>query len=185
MSFVDTTQEGAADDILAMIAQLRADNAAAMTHATDTLSSAQADNDDTSNALGRATNAAEQALGDVVEGNSLLVTLQSQAAGATAVEADAAGKLADAQAVADQAASFLASETVRLDEEKATLEEVVVLIDTLAASAALQVSNRQLLSVVDLSSLANADPTAVAEVKQLLVDLIQAGEDERAQATTD
>merc|ERR1712043_37417 len=132
-----------------------------------------------------ATNAAEQALGDVVEGNSLLVTLQSQAAGATAVEADAAGKLADAQAVADQAASFLASETVKLDEEKATLEEVVVLIDTLAASAALQVSNRQLLSVVDLSSLANADPTAVAEVKQLLVDLIQAGEDERAQATTD
>jgi hypothetical protein len=79
----------------------------------------------------------------------------------------------------------LASETERLDEEKATLEEVVTLIDTLAASAALQVSNRQLLSIVDLSSLANADPTAVAEVKQLLLDLIATGEDERAQATTD
>merc|ERR1712080_358641 len=59
------------------------------------------------------------------------------------------------------------------------------LIDTLAASAALQVRNRQLLSIVDLSSLANADPAAVAEVKQLLVDLIQTGEDERAQATSD
>jgi len=185
MSFVDTTQEGAADDILAMIEQLRADNAAAMTHATDTLASAQADNDDTSDALGRATNAEDQALGDVDEGDQLLITLQGRAAGAKAVEVDAAGKLADAQDVADKAADFLASETVRLDEEKATLEEVVELIDTLAASAALQVSNRQLLSIVDLSSLANADPAAVAEVKQLLVDLIQTGEDERAQATSD
>merc|ERR1712062_107662 len=56
---------------------------------------------------------------------------------------------------------------------------------TLAASAALQVSNRQLLSIVDLSSLANADPAAVAEVKQLLLDLIATGEDERAKATQD
>merc|ERR1712080_245337 len=87
--------------------------------------------------------------------------------------------------VATQAAAFLASETTRLDDEKATLEEVVTLIDTLAESAALQESNRQLLSIVDLSSLANADPTAVAEVKQLLLDLIATGEDERAQATSD
>merc|ERR1712080_533563 len=87
--------------------------------------------------------------------------------------------------VATQAAAFLASETTRLDDEKATLEEVVDLIDTLAASAALQVSNRQLLSIVDMGSLANADPAAVAEVKQLLLDLIQTGEDERAKATQD
>merc|ERR1712226_52512 len=125
-----------------------------------------------SDALGRATNAEDQALGDVEEGEKSLITLQGTAAGATAVEADAATKLAAAQDVADQAANFLASETERLDEEKATLEEVVTLIDTLAASAALQVANRQLLSIVDLSSLANADPTAVAEVKQLLLDLI-------------
>jgi len=185
MQFVDTTQEGAADDILAMIAQLRTDNANAMAHATSVLETAQKANDDTNDALGRAINAEDQALGDVEEGEKDLVALQGTAAGATAVEADAAAKLADAQDVADQAAAFLTSETERLDEEKATLEEVVTLIDTLAESAALQVSNRQLLSIVDLSSLANADPAAVAEVKQLLLDLIATGESEREQATSD
>merc|ERR1712228_873294 len=43
-------------------------------------------------------------------------------------------------------------------------------------------SKRNLLSIVDLSSLANADPSAVEEVKQLLLDLIDAGEAERAKA---
>jgi len=185
MSFVDTTQEGAADDILGMIAKLRTDNENAMTHATDALNAAQEDNDETSDALGRAINAEDQALGDVEEGDKSLVTLTNQAASARAVEVDAQAKLDDATDVATQAAAFLESETERLDEEKATLEEVVDLIDTLAASAALQVSNRQLLSIVDLSSLANADPAAVAEVKQLLLDLIQTGEDERAKATQD
>lgn len=185
MSFVDTTQEGAADDILAMIAKLRTDNENAMTHATDSLDAAQKDNDETSDALGRATNAEDQALGDVEEGDKDLVILQGKAAGAGAVEAAAQAKLDDTTDAANQAAAFLASETERLDDERATLEEVVELIDTLAASAALQVSNRQLLSIVDLSSLANADPAAVAEVKQLLLDLIQTGEDERAKATQD
>lgn len=185
MSFVDTTQEGAADDILAMIAKLRGDNENAMAHATTSLDAAQKENDDTNDALGRATNAEDQALGDLEEGEKWLVILQGKAAGAQAVEEQAQDKLDDHTDVANQAASFLASETERLDDEKATLEEVVELIDTLAASAALQVSNRQLLSIVDLSSLANADPAAVAEVKQLLLDLIQAGEDERASATQD
>lgn len=44
-------------------------------------------------------------------------------------------------------------------------------------------NKRNLLSIVDLSSLANADPSAVEEVKQLLIDLIAAGEDERTKAT--
>jgi len=184
-SFVDITQEGAADDIIAMIAKLRVDNENAMSHASASLASAQTDNDDTSDALGRATVHEDQSLGNLEEGQKLLVTLQGRAAGANAVEQAAATKLAEHQDASDKAAAFLASETERLDEERATLEEVVDLIDTLAASAALQVSNRQLLSIVDLSSLANADPAAVAEVKQLLVDLIQTGEDERAKATQD
>jgi len=185
MSFVDTTQEGAADDILDMIAKLRTDNENAISHATDALNAAQQDNDETNDALGRAITAEDQALGNVEEGDKWLVILTNQAASAKAVEVDAQAKLDDATDVATQAAAFLASETERLDDEKATLEEVVELIDTLAASAALQVSNRQLLSIVDLSSLANADPAAVAEVKQLLLDLIQTGEDERAKATQD
>lgn len=92
ISFVDTTQEGAADDILNMIDQLRQDNAAAMDHATNALASAQDDNDSTKDALDRATHAAHQALGDVDEGDQWLLILQGRAAGATAVEADAAGK---------------------------------------------------------------------------------------------
>merc|ERR1712025_1450430 len=58
-------------------------------------------------------------------------------------------------------------------------------INSLAEMAALQINNRQLLSVVDLSSLANADPAAVAEVKKLLEDLVAVGEAERAQAIQD
>jgi len=185
MSFVDTTQEGAADDLLAMIAELRAQNVNAMTHATDSLDAAQSENDETNDALGRATLAEDQALGNVEEGDKWLVILQGKAAGARAVEEQAQTKLDDHTDAANQAASFLASETERLDDERSTLEEVVTLIDTLAESAALQVSNRQLLSIVDLSSLANADPAAVAEVKQLLLDLIQTGEDEREKATQD
>merc|ERR1712083_1219185 len=95
----------------------------------------------------------------------------SKAAGATAVENDARTTMDNAQAEADKAASILESETKRLDEEKQTLEEVVDLITQLAESAALQLSDstkRNLLSIVDLSSLANADPIAVEEVKQLL-----------------
>jgi len=168
-----------------MIDQLRQDNAAAMDHATNALASAQDDNDSTKDALDRATHAAHQALGDVDEGDQWLLILQGRAAGATAVEADAAGKKADAQDVADKEAADLVSETERLNEEKATLEEVIDLINSLAEMAALQVSNRQLLTVVDLSSLANADPTAVAEVKKLLEDLVAVGEDERAQAIQD
>jgi len=186
ISFVDTAQEGAADDILSMIDQLRNDNAAAMGHATNTLASAQDDNDSAKDALDRATHAAEQALGDVVEGDATLVDLQGKAASARAVEADAAGKKANAQDVADKEAADLVSETERLDGEKETLEEVIALINSLAEMAALQiVNNRQLLSVVDLSSLANADPAAVAEVKKLLEDLVAVGEDERAQAIQD
>jgi len=186
ISFVDTTNEGAADDILSMIDQLRNDNAAAMDHATNALSSAQDDNDSAKDALDRATHAAEQALGDVVEGDATLVDLQGKAASARAVEADAAGKKADAQDVADKEAADLVSETERLDGEKETLEEVIDLINSLAEMAALQiVNNRQLLSVVDLSSLANADPAAVAEVKKLLEDLVAVGEAERTQAIQD
>merc|ERR1712080_367936 len=88
------------------------------------------DNDEINDALGRAITAEDQALGDAEEGDKWLVILTNQAASAKAVEVDAQAKLDDATDVATQAAAFLASETERLDDEKATLEEVVELIET-------------------------------------------------------
>lgn len=184
ISFVDTTEEGAVDKILEMIEQLRSDNAAAMEHANGARDSAQTSNDQTAATLQAATDVEDQALGDAEEGVKDLATFREVARGARAVEADAKGKKQAAQDAADKAANFLAAETERLDEEKATLEEVIELIDTLAASAELQLNgNRNLLSIVDLSSLANADPAAVAEVKALLTDLVATGEAERDTAT--
>jgi len=186
---VDTSfisQEGAVDDLLAMIEGLRQDNVDALQSATDIAATAAADLSTADDALAAATLAEDTALGNLEEGKNSLKEKQSKAAGATAVENDARATMDVAQDEADKAASFLESETKRLDEEKQTLEEVVDLITQLAESAALQLSdssNRNLLSIVDLSSLANADPTAVEEVKQLLLDLIAAGEDERATAT--
>jgi len=186
---VDTSfisQEGAVDDLLAMIEGLRQDNVDALQSATDIAATAAADLSTADDALAAATLAEDTALGNLEEGKNSLKEKQSKAAGATAVENDARATMDVAQDEADKAASFLESETKRLDEERQTLEEVVDLITQLAESAALQLSdssNRNLLSIVDLSSLANADPTAVEEVKQLLLDLIAAGEDERATAT--
>jgi hypothetical protein len=180
------TQEGATDDLLAMIEQLRQDNVDALAHATDAAAAALDELNSANNALDAATFAEDTALGNWQEGVASLKSKKSVAAGKTAVERDARNTMDKAQDEATKAAEILASETVRLDEEKATLEEVVDLITTLAESAALQLSDsnkRNLLSIVDLSSLANADPTAVEEVKQLLIDLIAAGEDERTKAT--
>jgi hypothetical protein len=189
LKHIDTafiTQEGATDDLLAMIETLRQDNAEALTQATDAAVAALDDLNSANNALDAATFAEDTALGKWTEGVASLKSKKSVAAGKTAVERDARNTMDLAQDEATKAAEILASETVRLDEEKATLEEVVDLITTLAESAALQLSDsnkRNLLSIVDLSSLANADPTAVEEVKQLLIDLIAAGEDERTKAT--
>lgn len=186
---VDTSflsQEGAVDDLLEMIEKLRQDNADALQSATDNAATAAADLSTADDALAAATLAEDIALGNLEEGKNSLKEKNSKAAGATAVENDARGTMDNAQAEADKAASILESETKRLDEEKQTLEEVVDLITQLAESAALQLSDsnkRNLLSIVDLSSLANADPTAVEEVKQLLLDLIAAGEEERDTAT--
>jgi hypothetical protein len=189
LKHIDTafiTQEGATDDLLAMIETLRQDNAEALTQATDAAVAALDDLNSANNALDAATFAEDTALGKWTEGVASLKSKKSVAAGKTAVERDARNTMDLAQDEATKAAEILASETVRLDEEKATLEEVVDLITTLAESAALQLSDsnkRNLLSIVDLSSLANADPSAVEEVKQLLIDLIAAGEDERTKAT--
>merc|ERR1719266_553025 len=160
-----------------MIEQLRQDNADALQTATDNAATAAKDLSAADDALSDATMAEDIALGNLEEGKNSLKEKESKAAGAT---------MDNAQAEADKAASILESETKRLDEEKETLEEVVDLITQLAESAALQLSDsnkRNLLSIVDLSSLANADPTAVEEVKQLLLDLIAAGEEERETAT--
>jgi len=185
---VDTafmSQEGAADELLKMIEQLRDDNTEAMDKATTAATDAAAELTAADSALDDAIFAEDTALGNWEEGVSSLKNKEAVAAGKTAVEKDARNTRDLADSEATKAAQILESETVRLDEEKQTLEDVVDLITTLAESAALQVSDsskRNLLSIVDLSSLANADPTAVEEVKQLLLDLIDAGEAERAKA---
>jgi len=184
VSFLSTNAEGGGvDAILDMIAQLRADNTEALNHATDVLNSAQSTNDEKADELTSATGAEDLALGNVDEQEKLLVELKTVAAGATAVEADAKAKKDSAQEASNQAADFLNAENIRLDDERATLEEVIEKIDALAEMALDQVSSsRNLLSIVDLSSLANADPASVAEVKRLINDLIDVGESERASA---
>jgi len=185
---VDTafmSQEGATDDLLDMIEQLRTDNTNALATATAAATDAAEKLTAADSALDAAIFAEDTALGNYEEGVSSLKNKEAVAAGKTAVERDARNTRDLADSEAAKAAQILESETVRLDEERSTLEDVVDLITTLAESAALQVSDsskRNLLSIVDLSSLANADPTAVEEVKQLLLDLIDAGEAERAKA---
>merc|ERR1712087_1047357 len=68
--------------------------------------------------------------------------------------------------------------------KKKTCEEVIVLLSKLSATAnkeflEIAQNNRRLLSVIDLSDLAGADPDAVQQVEDMINDLIDAGEDER------
>merc|ERR1712038_247947 len=97
----------------------------------------------------------------------------------------AEAKLDIATTNAAAAAKFL-EEEARIDDERELLEDVHKLLDQLAASAALLETDfdgpagRRLLSIVDLSSLAEADPAAVTEVRQMITDLITAGEADRA-----
>jgi len=182
-SFISTNEEGGKEQLYEMVAQLRSDNTATMAKATSLLDSAISAKDEATAALEAAQAAEELALGNVVEQEILVANLAVVAKEATAVEADANTKKQSAQDASDQANNFFDSETDRINEEKATLEEVLELISSLEASALNEVSNnRNLLSIVDLSSLANADPASVAEVKQLLDDLIAVGESEREAA---
>merc|ERR1712038_1592379 len=99
----------------------------------------------------------------------------------------AEAKLDIATTNAAAAAKFL-EEEARIDDERELLEDVHKLLDQLAASAALLETDfdgpagRRLLSIVDLSSLAEADPAAVTEVRQMITDLITAGEADRVSA---
>merc|ERR1712079_528392 len=108
--------------------------------------------------------------------------------GKRVIEENAEDKLDIATANAAAAAKFLEEEEARIDDERELLEDVHKLLDQLAASAALLETDfdgpagRRLLSIVDLSSLAEADPAAITEVRQMITDLITAGEADRVSA---
>merc|ERR1712224_393137 len=85
------------------------------------------------------------------------------------------------------AEDFMNTEIARVDEEHATLEQVLDILNGLLPAAEIQVGRRSLLSrtttllsnPVFLASLAKADPTAVGQVITLVNGLVQTGEDEK------
>lgn len=97
-------------------------------------------------------------------------------------------KAADEAVIA--AKKFMDSEIARVNEEHATLLKVKGILEGLLPKSALESNSRKLLSrttslLADpsfLSMLQKADPHAVQQVIDLVVDLINKGEDERQHA---
>jgi hypothetical protein len=92
-----------------------------------------------------------------------------------------------ADSLVGPAEQFMNEEIARVDEERATLEEVLDILNGLLPAAEIQVGRRNLLSrtavllsnPVFLAALAKADPTAVQQVIDMVEGLVQTGEDER------
>jgi len=180
-----STEGASVKQILDMIEQLREDNSATITKVTKENEDAKSDLAAAKQALDEAIKAEELALGNHEDAVKKLGELVEVEDSARAVEKDAKTKLDIAQRASDEANSFLASENIRIDAERETCEEIIVLLTRLSASATKEFisemaqNNRRLLSIIDLSDLAGADPTAVEEVEKMINQLIADGETER------
>jgi len=182
------SQTGGKEKILEMIEQLRNDNKETIEKFTKAHDSAVKDDAAKKSAFDAAVHDEEVALGLAADKKATIDTILQPDVDLKRIdEEDAEAKLNLAQNKADAAAKFLAEEEDRINDEKDLLKDVHELLDKLAASASLleiddNLASRKLLSIVDLSSLAEADPRAIAEVRQMIDDLIAAGEQDRANA---
>merc|ERR1712083_65128 len=175
---------------MGMIEQLRNDNTDTIEKFTNQHTAAVADDATKKATFDAAVNAEEVALGLVEDKKDHIAKLQLKVDDKRVIEEDAEAKLDAAQRKADAAAAFLEEEEARIDDEKEFLKDVHELLDQLSASASLLETDllkdlpasRRLLSIVDLSSLAEADPKAVQEVRDMINGLIDAGEKDRAAA---
>jgi len=182
------SQTGGKEKILEMIEQLRDDNKETIEQFTEAHDSAVKDEAAKKAAFDAALHDEEVALGLAADKKARIDNvLQPDVDAKRVIEEDAEAKLNIAQSKADAAAKFLAEEEQRIDDEKDLLKDVHDLLDKLAASANLleiddNKASRKLLSIVDLSSLAEADPNSIAQVRQMIDDLIAAGEVDRDNA---
>jgi len=180
-----STEGASVKQILDMIEQLRNDNAQTISTVTKENDDAKNDLAEAKQALDVAIKAEELALGNHEDALKTLADLVEKEDEARTVEKDAKNKLDIAQRASDEANAFLDSENIRIDEERKTCEEIIVLLTRLSASATkefisdLAQNNRRLLSIIDLSDLAGADPSAVKEVEDMINQLIADGETER------
>jgi len=181
-----STEGASVQQILDLIEQLRKDNSETVTKVTDSNEEAESDLAAAKKALAEAIEAEELALGKHEDATKILKDLIEKEDEARTVEKDAKTKLDIAQRASDEADAFLASENIRIDEEKKTCEEIIVLLTRLSASATKEFisemaqNNRRLLSIIDLAELAGADPAAVKEVENMINQLIAEGETDRA-----
>lgn len=179
-----STDPASVDQIFDMIAKLRRDNNETITKVTGENEAAIQALETAKSTLAAAITAEEAARGKFRDASNHLKDLQSIEDEAETVEKDASNKRDIAQHTSDTADAFLVSENARIDSEKKTCEEIIVLLSKLSATAnkeflEIAQNNRRLLSVIDLSDLAGADPDAVQQVEDMINDLIDAGEDER------
>lgn len=178
------TEPASVEKILEMIAELRQDNVDTMAKVTAEKEDAQTVNDHLQGVLKNAIAAEELALGHVRDATNTLndlIVIENQA---RAVEKKAKEELDAAQLASDRADAFLAEENVRIDEERDTCQQIIVLLSKLAETAEgefLEIArnHRRLLSVIDLSGLAGADPDSIKEVEDMIHQLIDDGEAER------
>lgn len=179
-----STDGASVQQIFDMIEKLRTDNAATIAKVTGENEAAIQALGTAKTTLAAAIAVEETALGKFRDASNKLAELESVKKEAEDVEKDAKNKRDIAQRSSDQADAFLKSENVRIDLEKKTCQEIIVLLSKLSATATKEFleiaqNSRRLLSVIDLSDLAGADPSAVEEVKDMINGLIDDGEEER------
>lgn len=179
-----STETPSVKAILDMIEDLRGDNRDTITKVTGERDEAKDTNDRLQAILTDAIDAEELALGHVRDQKKTLNGLIVIEDEARTVEKTAKAIRRRDQTASDTAAAFRDSENDRIDEEKQTCEQIIVLLTKLSETAAQEFletaqNNRRLLSVIDLSQLAEADPNSVKEVKEMINELITDGELER------
>jgi len=175
---------GPKEDIFALIKKLRADNAKVIKELAEEQALATTDVINKEGLKNVSVTAQTNALGAVEDKKRGLEDLLIKEKAAQVREAAARDAMDKARTNSAAANLTSATEGSRLDAEKKTCQQILSLLKELAGTASKEFldefrNNRRLLSIIDLSDLANADPKSIREVEEMVLQLITDGEKER------
>lgn len=175
---------GPKEDIFKLIAKLRKFNDKVV---QDLVQEQDLAIEDVTNKLGLKDAAVEtqtNALGAVEDKRTDLGDLLLKEKDAELMEKNARAAMDAASTASASANATLDTEGSRLDDEKSTCQQILSLLKQLAGTVSKEFldefkNDRRLLSIIDLSDLANADPDSISAVEAMVLKLIKDGEEER------
>lgn len=175
---------GPKEDIFKLIAKLRKFNVKVVQDLVQEQDRAKEDVTKKLELKDAAVEAQTNALGAVEDKKAELEILLPKERDAELMEKNARAAMDAARTASASANATLDTEGSRLDAEKLTCQQILSLLKQLAGTVSKEFldefkNERRLLSIIDLSDLANADPDSITAVETMVLKLIDDGEEER------